>query len=110
MRQFPAYILAGGKSERFGSDKARAVLEGKPLVVRVAESLMPIASSVTVVAREDDQYGDLELRTVGDLQPGLGPMGGLLTALTLDAGPWVLIAACDLVGIQRAWLESLAKN
>src|SRR4051794_14706591 len=80
MNTFPAYILAGGQSQRFGSDKARAPLDGKPLIVHVAESLKPIASSVTVVAKDFGEYDDLGLVSIGDLQPGLGPMGGLLTA------------------------------
>ncbi len=46
------------------------------------------------------------------MQPGLGPIGWLLTACSDAPGPglWLWIAACDLAGIKREWLELLAAN
>jgi len=108
LENVPVYILAGGQSRRFGSDKARAVLSGKPLVVHVVESLLRFASSVTVVADVAGKYDDLGLRTIGDWTPGLGPFGGLQAALSDSAEPWVLLAACDFPGIKGSWVEMLA--
>lgn len=107
----PLYVLAGGRSSRFGSNKARAEVEGLPLIQHVIRALEPLASRVTVVAREQGQYADLGLHTIGDLQPELGPMGGLATALadlhlTPDE-PWLLLAPCDLLGLRRQWLQEL---
>lgn len=107
----PLYILAGGQSRRFGSDKARALIEEKTLVVRVAEALAPTSAQVTVVARDAGQYEDLGLTTIGDEVTGLGPMGGLLTALKrreIKHGPgWVIVASCDWVNPDPRWLEPL---
>lgn len=104
----PAYILAGGKSSRFGSDKARATVDGRPLILRVAAALEP--QPVTVIAGEQDKYLDLGLKTIADLNPGLGPMAGLQTALH-DAHARgcdrAILVSCDLVGIQRQWVDSL---
>ena len=104
----PVYILAGGQSRRYGSDKARTLIDGEPLIVCVAKELQDIASSVTVVARSVRDYDDLGLRTIGDSISDMGPMGGLLTALE-DAGPadWIFLTACDWVGIQVAWARNL---
>ena len=101
----PVYILAGGRSRRFGSDKARAAIEGLPLILHVAESLADVADGVTVVAREAGAYADLGLRTIGDVVRDKGPLGGLLTAID-DRGHdgWVFITACDWVGIQGSWV------
>ncbi|MCZ6767329.1 MAG: molybdenum cofactor guanylyltransferase [bacterium] len=104
----PVYILAGGKSRRYGSDKARADADGVSMIVRVADALKPFARSVTVVAAKSGEYDDLDLRTIGDITPDKGPMGGLLTALEDDgAAGWIFLSACDWQGIRSRWVERL---
>jgi len=107
----PVYILAGGKSSRFGSDKARAVLAGQPMVARVAARLAPVAASVTVVADVAGKYADLGLTTIADASPGAGPVGGLVTALghceDAHGAGWLLLAACDLVDVDAALVGAL---
>ena len=104
----PVYILAGGSSRRYGSDKARVLIDGAPLLVRVSRQLERIASTVSVVVRSAGDYDDLGLSTVVDSIPRQGPLGGLLTALE-DAAPrpWIFLAACDQVGIRIAWARAL---
>lgn len=105
----PVYVLAGGKSRRFGSDKARAELDGTPLLARLARAAAPIASRLTVVADRPDKYADLGLRTIADRIPGRGPLGGLLTAAEdADAEPWLLALTCDLVVFDPAWVLPLS--
>lgn len=107
----PVYILAGGRSRRFGSDKARTLVGGEPLLLRVARQLEAIASSVRVVARAPGSYDDLGLATIADSTPGKGPLGGLVTALE-DArpAPWIFLAACDQVGLKIAWARELLNS
>jgi molybdopterin-guanine dinucleotide biosynthesis protein A len=104
----PLYILAGGDSRRFGSDKARALRDGVPLLVGVARRLHPIASRITVVAARAGAYDDLGFRTIGDVVPRKGPLGGLLAAIE-DCGrdQWLFLAACDWVGIRASWARRL---
>jgi len=107
----PLYLLAGGQSARFGSDKARAMLTGEPLILHAARPLRAHASEVTAVADREDKFNDLALRTIADLQPGLGPLGGLQAALRdreARLGPgWVMLGGCDLLGLQPGWIERL---
>lgn len=106
---FDVYILAGGKSRRFGSDKARAEAKGVAVIVRVAEALASVAGTVTVVADRAGRYDDLGLHTIGDLIPEKGPIGGLLTAIDRHTpDEWIFVAACDWVGIRREWIQCLA--
>lgn len=105
----PAYILAGGRSTRFGADKARAEVEGVSLMARQARVLAGLGMAVTAVADVADKYADLGVRTVADRVPGLGPMGGLVTALA-DAGSgteWVLVTSCDLLRLEGDWVRVL---
>ena len=108
MVRFPCYVLAGGKSSRFGSDKARAALGGEPLIRRVARAVDPVARAVTVVAERADKYADLGLATIADVVPDRGPLGGVLTALRHAGDEWVLVVTCDLVGFEPSWVETLA--
>lgn len=102
-----AYILAGGQSTRFGSDKARALLHGEPLLVRLAESLRRAGLSVFAVGQRDGQYRDLGIETIGDIEPGLGPVGGLRTALEHRRDGWCLVCSCDLTQWRDEWLSVL---
>lgn len=111
LRRIPAYILAGGRSSRFGSDKARALFQGQPLIARQAALLSSRARHVIVVARRAGQYQDLGLTTIADLQPDQGPIGGLRTALAhhreSNEDGWLMLSCCDLVILQSAWLLTL---
>lgn len=112
----PVYIMAGGKSSRFGSDKARALLHEKPLLLHVVDALAPQASHLFVVAERSDAYSDLGITTLSDLSPHLGPMGGLQTALehhrqAVLSSPheegWFLFVSCDMMGLQSTWIDTL---
>jgi molybdenum cofactor guanylyltransferase len=91
-------ILAGGRSRRFGSDKAQALVDGKALLDHVADALRPQVDALVVAGRE---WPGIE--SVADIpEAGLGPLGGLAGAL---AHAWrhnfdaVLSSGCDLIGI-----------
>ena len=109
--RIPLYIVAGGKSRRFGSDKARALVEGVPLISRLAETLSTVASSTTVVAATSGAYDDLSLLTLGDDVPGLGPAGGIVTALRhrlrAQGSGWILVSACDWAEVEAGWVGLL---
>lgn len=108
MDTLPVYILAGGKSSRFGCDKALVDIGGESLLVRVIRSLEPVAASVTVVADRRGKYRDLGIETIADLQPDLGPLGGLQAALSHHGRDgWLLCASCDRIGIRPEWLQAL---
>ncbi len=109
MKRLPVYILAGGRSTRFGRDKARVLVDGEPLVRRVARLASPFAVSITIVADRPDKFLDLGLRTIGDAIAHQGPVGGLRAAC-VDAGPaWFALLSCDWLSFDETWLESLAR-
>lgn len=101
------YILAGGRSERFGSDKARAVWQQRPMLLHTSTLLQPYVAQVLIIAREVNAYADLGLTTLADGFPGHGPMAGLETALTHSPTPWLLLASCDTLGVLPEELQAL---
>src|SRR5437867_170131 len=98
MMHLPLYIAAGGRSSRFGSDKARADVNGIPLILHVARRLEEAVSSLTVVADVEHKFEDLQLRTIADQHPGFGPMAALHAALDDQKHEgWLLLVSCDFV-------------
>lgn len=108
MQPVPAYILAGGQSRRFGTDKARALYDGVPLVLSAANAARAAGHEVTIIADRPAKYADLGLVTLSDIVPGFGPLGGLFTLWNRAAqSEWALVIACDLVPIEPDWLRML---
>lgn len=111
MRQnLPVYILAGGQSRRFGSDKALALLLGEPILLRLIKAVTPVASRITVVADRPGKYDVFGIRSIGDICLGKGPLGGLATALNDLSEPWMLLLSCDLVVVRPKWVHLLQEH
>ena len=106
----PLYVLAGGQSSRFGSDKAVAEVGGVPMLQRVIDRLQHKDQEVTIVTGEDKRYEWFGHAVITDQPAGIGPLGGLAAALhhrrQYGMG-WLLLTSCDLVDPERAWAEQL---
>ncbi len=87
-------VLAGGRSRRFGSDKATAILDGASLIDRVVAALALQTDGLVVCGRASTGIASIPDRPHADL----GPLGGLAAALhhALDHG-YDLVASvpCD---------------
>jgi molybdenum cofactor guanylyltransferase len=69
-------VLAGGQSRRFGSDKALALLDGRPLIDHALAALAG-CDALVVAGRDWPGMTSLPDRPA----PDLGPLGGLCAAL-----------------------------
>lgn len=100
------WILAGGRSSRYGSDKALATLDGGAFAARVAASMRDAgAADVTLVGATPMVASALGLPAIGDEEAGQGPLGGIRTALRATGAARAWIAACDLPLLTRdTWL------
>ncbi len=98
--------MAGGASSRMGTDKALLELGGVPLLVRAARLVESLLGLATVIG-PPGKYVRLWPRVVADQTAGLGPVGGLVTALAISTTNWNLIIACDLPYLTLAWLRYL---
>jgi molybdopterin-guanine dinucleotide biosynthesis protein A len=100
-------ILAGGKSRRFGSNKALALLNGKPVIQHVAEIITSLFSSCLVVTNTPEEYAFLELPMVGDIFPDAGPLAGIHAALSHIAEPQAFVTACDMPFLDAGLVQFL---
>jgi molybdenum cofactor guanylyltransferase len=89
-------VLAGGKSLRYGRNKALELLQGKSLIEHVLQSLRGLCDPVLVVANDLTPYLHLRATLVQDAICDQGPLGGIYTALLFSPHPWVLAKATDM--------------
>ncbi len=89
-------VLAGGKSVRFGKNKALQQFRGKRLIERAIESLRPFCHPILVVVNEMEPYLDMGVSLALDIIPHQGPLGGIYTALLFSPSEWVLVKATDM--------------
>jgi molybdopterin-guanine dinucleotide biosynthesis protein A len=99
-------IQAGGKSSRMGQDKALMPFLGRPLIERLVERVKNVADSLLVITNRPEAYAFLGLPLFMDMLPGVGPLGGLYTALSVANTPVVTVVACDMPFLSPALLEA----
>jgi molybdopterin-guanine dinucleotide biosynthesis protein A len=100
-------VLAGGRSTRFGSDKALAEIGGHTLLATAVDTLAGWCDRVVVVGRESAPAATLPDWPAA----GMGPLGGIAAALrhAQDAGyETVLTCGVDSLGLPDALPALLA--
>ncbi|RIL02669.1 molybdenum cofactor guanylyltransferase [bacterium] len=105
-------ILAGGKSTRFGSDKASAVVAGKPMLQWVAQALQVACDRLVIVRAAEQVLPRLELAksavVVEDRWEARGPLAGLASGLPAVETDYCFAASCDAPLLQPRLVQFLA--
>jgi molybdopterin-guanine dinucleotide biosynthesis protein A len=97
-------VLAGGRSSRFGSNKANAILDGRALIEHARSALAPYVDRTLLVGGERGDIPDLP-------HPDMGPLGGIAGALDYAADHGfasVITIACDMPRLPGGLLAALA--
>lgn len=105
-----AYIIAGGKSARFGSDKSLHIINGLPLIEHVMLSLKPVFSRIEIISNDSNKFKFLGLPCFPDIIPGLGPIGGLYTALSYSTTDKIFITACDMPYLNTGFISHMVSR
>jgi molybdopterin-guanine dinucleotide biosynthesis protein A len=107
-------ILAGGRSQRMGTNKALLPLPGQAsetLLAHLISTLAPLCAETLVVARDPAQFAHIVLpddtRLIFDEKPGGGPLMGLYSGLTAMQSMTALVVAVDMPFVQPALLAFL---
>jgi molybdenum cofactor guanylyltransferase len=100
-----AFVLAGGKSVRMGTDKAFVEFSGTTLLARALKLLGEISGDVWIV-------GSLEKfapfgRVVEDEFPDHGPLGGIHAALRASDSDFNFVLAVDLPFVEVSLVKYL---
>ncbi len=105
-----ALILAGGNSSRFGSNKAIAGLNGKPVIAHILSQLEPLFSEIIISARDSEDYTGLGLPVCTDILQGFGPLAGIHAGLKAASSEHVFVTACDMPFISKELICRMKKQ
>lgn len=90
-----AVILAGGKSRRMGSNKAKLQISGEETLERLVR-LYREYFDVAISMQADGQQKDFGARRLVDVYPGKGPLAGLHAAFAETKEDKIFLTATDL--------------
>jgi molybdenum cofactor guanylyltransferase len=100
-----AFILAGGKSTRMGTDKAFVALDGRTLLARALDVARSVSDEVRIVG--DRTKFAAFAPVVEDIFAGCGPLAGIHAAVRSSSTDLNLILAVDIPLISFAMLQFL---
>lgn len=103
-----AFILAGGKSTRMGTDKAFVELEGRALLARALDIARSVTHNVSIVG--DPAKFAAYAPVIEDIFPNCGPLGGIHAALRSSSTDLNLILAVDVPFVSIELLEYLLER
>lgn len=110
MENFTGIILAGGKSQRMGTDKGLLSLNGKPFIQHIYEAMQPIFGDNIVVVSSNTDYDTFGYNRIEDFIADKGPVGGLYTALKLSKTKFNLVVSVDVPLITTELIQWLAES
>lgn len=105
-----------------GEDKPLLPFRGQPLVQHVLQALSGSVGRVLLVANRSlgtyqqlaaqaaDAVVGLPHDVIRDLQPGMGPLGGIAAAAGSLQSPWAFVCAGDVPFLSAALVQRLAEH
>lgn len=108
-RKVTSIILAGGKSSRFGKNKALEKINNFSIIEYVYNSVMEFSDEIIISSNTDD-YSFLSARIIKDKFDNIGPISGVFSSLIESKNEVNLITTCDTPLLSREFYEYLLAN
>ncbi len=90
-----AAILCGGKSKRFGEDKALFKIDNTPLFEVVYRKIKDLFSEIIIVSKKLLPFSHMDVTLAKDIYDA-GPLGAIYTALFYAKSERVFVIGCDM--------------
>jgi molybdenum cofactor guanylyltransferase len=112
-------VLCGGQSRRMGRDKGSMILNGKPMIIHVLETLTAVGDEIVVVLRNKNQVDDYKnffekfglnstkLHIFTDILENEGPLAGILTGLEHINSDKAMVVPCDSPFISQYFVNKM---
>ena len=105
---FSGIVLNGGRSSRMGIPKGEMDFLGRPLIERSIDALIEAgASEVIIVGGKPFVANAKGVRSVEDVYPDEGPLGGLITGLLNARMDQAVVLSNDLMSIDGSTIRRI---
>lgn len=105
---FCGIILAGGKSRRMGTDKAGLTLKGRTFLEIQVRKLQLLGAADIIISGKPSALSGT--RSVMDLYPDCGPLGGLCSSFPSIRQKYALVLSVDIPLISVSTLKDLLET
>ena len=111
MRDFgSAVVLAGGKSSRMGFDKSTMVLQNKKLIESTIKKLDSLFDDIIISVDGLEKTSECNHdKIVVDKVKGVGPLGGMISALEMAQSDRLFVIPCDMPVIDTKYISFMMK-
>jgi len=111
MRDFgSAVVLAGGKSSRMGFDKSTMVLQNKKLIESTIKKLDSLFDDIIISVDSLEKKSEFNhAKIVVDKVKGIGPLGGMISALETAQSDKLFVIPCDMPVIDTKYISFMMK-
>lgn len=106
------FVLAGGQSSRMGQDKALLEFAGKPLVAHALDLFQQAGITAMIAGAASPALRSFPVFAliVEDASPGLGPLSGISTALSIISARYAVFLPVDLPLLPPSLLVYLLRH
>jgi molybdopterin-guanine dinucleotide biosynthesis protein A len=108
IKEFTAYILAGGKSRRLGVNKLHIRFGDRSLLERTIAVCKTCFDTVKLVAASREELSFMDCELVTDSPSAQGPMAGVIAALEDCRSDHCFVTATDLPDLNSEIIGSLS--
>jgi len=112
MSKISAVILAGGKSKRFGKNKAFFKIGGIILIDQIVEKMGKLSNEIIIVTNIlkkldylTKKFNYLNIKLIKDIIPHKGSLGGIYSGLLFAKNNSIFVVACDMPFLNTSLLK-----
>ena len=112
-QEITGIVLCGGAGRRLGgARKPLMALNGRPMLAEILDRLKGQVGEILISVGPEDlaAYRGFGCKAVADLQPGEGPLGGLVSALGAVRTPWLFSCPGDSPFLAKDLVQRLAAD
>lgn len=102
-----AIVMAGGASQRMGTDKSMLPMKGRPIIENICEQLRCSFQQILISANDTEKFAFLDVDIVRDRVSDQGPLMGIASALAASTNELNFVVACDIPHIRMTCIRRM---